>query len=220
VDFNRYAYAGNDPINFSDANGHVAGTPSSRKEQERRAAEAARNNEITQLSRRLHGHFRNSFSDVLYNPGNRSLFRGHSSDIILNAAAQALGRWQLSASGRADDATFDMATPIPACGGIRLCLVSLRGLLARGLEGELPRGIVYLRTDLTGGLRPYVGQAQSADHYLARQIVHARNFPSSDFRFSIIDRANPGTNLTIAEHRAIQSITGGRERVSHLLCQI
>ncbi len=210
VGTNRYAYAGNDPVNFSDPNGHVAGTPSSRKEQERRAAEAARNNEITQLSRRLHGHFRNSFSDVLYNPENRSLFRGHSSDIILNAAAQALGRWQLNASGRADDATLDMATLIPAGGGIRLGLVGLRGLFARGIEGELPRGIVYLRTDITGRLAPYVGQTQSADHFLARQTAHARNYPNSRFEFEILTNANPGRDLSIAEHRAVQSLTGGQ----------
>ena len=40
VDFNRYAYAGNDPINGSDPNGHAAGAPPDKAEQERRQKEA------------------------------------------------------------------------------------------------------------------------------------------------------------------------------------
>ncbi|MEI6535789.1 MAG: RHS repeat-associated core domain-containing protein [Verrucomicrobiaceae bacterium] len=42
VDINRYAYAGNDPVNMSDANGHSSGAAApSKEEQDRRAREAA-----------------------------------------------------------------------------------------------------------------------------------------------------------------------------------
>lgn len=49
----------------------------------------------------------------------------------------------------------------------------------------------------------------NADRYLARQIEHARAFPNSKFEFEIIDRANPGSALDIAEHNFIQELTGG-----------
>jgi RHS repeat-associated protein len=48
VDINRYAYAGGDPVNGSDANGH-----SSRSEEERSAAQSSRNRELVQRASEL-----------------------------------------------------------------------------------------------------------------------------------------------------------------------
>jgi hypothetical protein len=87
-------------------------------------------------------------------------------------------------------------------GGIR------RGAVGAA-ERAVPNGIVYLRTDITGKLSPYGGQAINDARFLARQAEHARAFPNSEFKFSIIDRANPGRSLDIAEHNYIQELTGG-----------
>jgi hypothetical protein len=70
-------------------------------------------------------------------------------------------------------------------------------------------GIVYLRTDVTGKLAPYVGQAMNNKRYIARQIEHAKAFPKSEFSFDIVDTADPGVQLDIAEHNFIQALTGG-----------
>jgi hypothetical protein len=72
-----------------------------------------------------------------------------------------------------------------------------------------PNGIVYLRTDITGRLAPYGGQAINDARYLARQGEHARAFPNSKFEFEIVNRANPGTDLYIAEQNFVQELTGG-----------
>lgn len=66
-----------------------------------------------------------------------------------------------------------------------------------------------MRTDLTGTLAPYGGQAINDARYLARQAEHARAFPDSQFQFIIVDRANPGRELDIAEHNFIQELTNG-----------
>ena len=73
-----------------------------------------------------------------------------------------------------------------------------------------PEGVIYLRTDLTGILAPYGGQAMSEARFLARQAEHARANPGSRFSFEIVDRARPGLDLDIAEHRFIQTLTGGQ----------
>src|SRR5207249_3544063 len=76
-------------------------------------------------------------------------------------------------------------------------------------EKVASEGIVYLRTDVTGKLAPYVGQVINNKRYIARQIEHAKAFPKSEFRFDIVDRADPGVQLDIAEHNFIQGVTGG-----------
>ncbi|HEX8223317.1 MAG TPA: hypothetical protein VF605_05830, partial [Allosphingosinicella sp.] len=73
-----------------------------------------------------------------------------------------------------------------------------------------PQGVVYLRTDLSGTLAPYGGQALSEARFLARQAEHARANPNARFTFDIVDRARPGLDLDIAEHRFIQMLTGGQ----------
>jgi len=44
---------------------------------------------------------------------------------------------------------------------------------------------------------------------LERQVKHARAYPDADFEFTIVDRANPGVDLDVAEHNYIQELTGG-----------
>jgi hypothetical protein len=55
-------------------------------------------------------------------------------------------------------------------------------------------GIVYRRTDLSGG-KPYIGQAISDSRYAARQLEHGRANPFADFEFELIGSAEPGTPL-------------------------
>jgi hypothetical protein len=81
---------------------------------------------------------------------------------------------------------------------------------AAAVEGEMiAEGVVYSRIDLNGEILPYGGQAQSYDRYLQRQIEHARRHPDADFDFTIVDRADPGVDLDVAEHRYIQQLTEG-----------
>jgi hypothetical protein len=84
--------------------------------------------------------------------------------------------------------------------------------LSRGGPAAIPsapEGVVYLRTDRSGNLAPYGGQANSEARYLQRQAEHARNHPDADFEFAIVRRAQPGVELDIAEHNFIQELTGG-----------
>ncbi|HEX2970890.1 MAG TPA: hypothetical protein VHP11_01075 [Tepidisphaeraceae bacterium] len=71
---------------------------------------------------------------------------------------------------------------------------------------EVREGVVYLRTDAAGGLKPYVGQSQSWERYLARQREHAADFPDSFFQFKVLGRADPGTALDVAEETWIRQL--------------
>ena len=75
---------------------------------------------------------------------------------------------------------------------------------------EAPEGIVYRRTDLNGEIKPYVGQSKNDSRFLARQKEHARKHPDAEFKFDEIARADPGDALDIAEHKALQELTGGQ----------
>lgn len=111
------------------------------------------------------------------------------------------------------------ARPVAAAqGGAELEVVGLaqKSLIRGPTEGlgvppgpAVPDGVVYSRIDLNGSVLPYGGQAQSYERYLERQIEHARAHPDADFEFTIGDRANPGVELDVAEHRYIQELTGG-----------
>jgi RHS repeat-associated protein len=80
---------------------------------------------------------------------------------------------------------------------------------AAATEGEVADGLIYLRTDTTGKLAPYVGQTTEANE-LARQAAHARAYPNSRFEFETLESGIPkGSQLDIAEHNAIQARTGG-----------
>jgi hypothetical protein len=69
-------------------------------------------------------------------------------------------------------------------------------------------GVIYLRTDAAGGLKPYVGQSMSWERYLARQAEHANDFPNSFFKFKELERVAPGTSLDVAEESWIRQLGG------------
>jgi len=83
-------------------------------------------------------------------------------------------------------------------------------LMTVASEGLLrnPKGIVYERIDKTGNLKPYVGQAKSAERFAARQKEHARANPRSDFEFKKIDKGKPGKNLNKKEQKALDARGG------------
>lgn len=73
-------------------------------------------------------------------------------------------------------------------------------------------GIIYLREDLTGNLKPYVGQAKNEARYLARQAEHARANPDSHFKFKVIDKGSANgnfpTSLDMKEQKALNKLGG------------
>lgn len=73
-------------------------------------------------------------------------------------------------------------------------------------------GVIYLRTDVTGGLKPYVGQAKSEARFLARQREHVKKYPNADFEFEILNRGsakgNFPTQLDIMEQNALNRFGG------------
>lgn len=75
-----------------------------------------------------------------------------------------------------------------------------------------PEGIIYLRTDRTLGLKPYVGQVKSEARYITRQAEHARANPNADFEFKIIDRGSTSgkfpTSLDRKEQQALDRLHG------------
>lgn len=88
-------------------------------------------------------------------------------------------------------------------------MAAASGILAFRPSGD---GIIYLRTDLTGKLKPYVGQAKNEARYLARQAEHARAHPDSYFRFKVIDngsaRGSFPTSLDVKEQKALNKLGG------------
>ena len=76
-------------------------------------------------------------------------------------------------------------------------------------EGE---GVIYLRTDKTGVLKPYVGQAKNEARYISRQAEHARANPNADFDFKIINKGSANgnfpTSLDVKEQQALEKIGG------------
>jgi Pretoxin HINT domain len=70
-------------------------------------------------------------------------------------------------------------------------------------------GLIYLRTDATGALEPYIGRTTQGGQ-LAREAAHSRAFPNSDFKFTTVESGiQRGAPLDIAEHGALQELTGG-----------
>ena len=82
------------------------------------------------------------------------------------------------------------------------------GLVPQPALETVADGVVYLRTDVTGGLKPYVGKSQSWERYLVRQGEHARDFPNSFFTFNELGRAIPGKALDVAEESWIRQLGG------------
>ncbi|WP_164894618.1 RHS repeat-associated core domain-containing protein [Mesorhizobium sp. M7A.F.Ca.US.006.04.2.1] len=93
VGTNRYAYAQNDPVNNADNNGHVASTPSSAQVAKDRAAAEKQAREQDKQADRLASALRNADGDL-------SVLDGASPEVT----RKALGKYNLSRSGRADTA--------------------------------------------------------------------------------------------------------------------
>lgn len=87
----------------------------------------------------------------------------------------------------------------------------LAGVPIEGAAAE-NGGIIYLRTDRTGGLKPYVGQVKSEARYLIRQTEHARDYKNADFEFKIINRGSANgqfpTSLDVKEQQALDNLNG------------
>jgi RHS repeat-associated protein len=97
VGTNRYAYAGNDPVNKSDPNGHATGCGSGCQEQaNRQRQEEARRNTVEKKAKELSQKV--SFSDL--QKGNLGALRGAAPEVAQRAVEIRLQ----SASGRADTA--------------------------------------------------------------------------------------------------------------------
>jgi len=80
--------------------------------------------------------------------------------------------------------------------------------IPRSTLDVVPDGVVYLRTDLSGGVKPYVGQSMSWDHYLLRQVDHSNRFPNSEFIFKELGRADAGIPLHVLEESWIRQLGG------------
>jgi hypothetical protein len=103
----------------------------------------------------------------------------------------------------------DLGAALGAAGRLGSSLLGRLTLGGTAAETAAGDGLVYLRTDTTGALKPYIGQTTEANE-LARQAAHARAFPNSRFEFTTIESGIPkGSALDIAEHNAIQDLTGG-----------
>src|SRR5262249_16010254 len=72
---------------------------------------------------------------------------------------------------------------------------------------ETADGIIYLRHDATGGMKDYVGQAESEARFAERKVEHAEDYPKASFEFHVLDRAAPGKALDVAEESWI--LAGG-----------
>jgi Pretoxin HINT domain len=69
-----------------------------------------------------------------------------------------------------------------------------------------PPGVIYLRRDLNGIVKDdYVGQAESWERYEGRQLEHAADHPRSKFKFYVLDRGYPGTDLDVKEESWIRA---------------
>jgi RHS repeat-associated protein len=81
-------------------------------------------------------------------------------------------------------------------------------LLATPIGIAEAEGIIYERIDLTGKLKPYVGQVKNEQRFLKRMKEHARDHPNADFEFKIIDKGTPGRELDLLEQKALDKRGG------------
>jgi hypothetical protein len=83
-------------------------------------------------------------------------------------------------------------------------------LTTRSGEGE---GVVYERTNTAApGEKPYIGRSKSDDRYEERQQEHARDNPDANYKFKVVDRAEPGEPLRQAEQQQITARGGPTNR--------
>jgi len=205
-DLNLYAYVGNDPLNMTDPTGMEGTGPGNiddhygpqmsigsyfTNEQAQKSAPEFARGLLEGPLHAAYGSFQGMPSGILtpIGPSVGQVFH-------LPTANELFGEGTLvQQSGRYTSTTI-------------LSMASF-GLIRTAAPKAVPEGIVYQRTDLAGLLAPYGGQSIHEARFIARQAEHARAFPSSRFQFSIVDRASPGPQLDIAEHRFIQELTGG-----------
>ncbi len=55
---------------------------------------------------------------------------------------------------------------------------------------------------------PYVGQSKNAERYETRKREHRRDHPNANFEFEVLDRAEEGLTLDMAEETWIRKLGG------------
>jgi RHS repeat-associated protein len=99
VDFNRYAYAGNDPVNLSDPNGHKTGVPQSTRDQQRQERQREQRWERMQEQARSLSRLFQISGSPRTDRYNSSLGRAISQAYGPQVAAMALAQRNFMASG-------------------------------------------------------------------------------------------------------------------------
>jgi RHS repeat-associated protein len=182
VDINRYAYANNDPVNLSDANGHAAAANPSKKEQERRAEEARKQAELKKLQ---------AEADKLY----KKLKSANTREILAlldgansRAAAMALDKLNFFESGTA----YPSMGPddlLPTRFGPKVTAAILFGIgkasIKEGVEATA-KGGVYVLKDASGTV---VRCGRTCD-LARRRSEHARDPNLSKFQFEVIHKTD------------------------------
>lgn len=82
------------------------------------------------------------------------------------------------------------------------------GAALEGGGSAADQGIIYLRTDESGGLKPYIGQAKNLQRYEARQAEHAAANPDAQFNFEILEQGLPQSELDRYEQFYINAYGG------------
>jgi hypothetical protein len=134
VDVNRYAYANNDPINMSDANGHASGPGApSKEEQKRRSEQAKKEAETAKLNAQADSYIRKlslgSYEDNL---------RLADSIADPRVAAMVRSKVELMSSGRVnpDDTVFSL---IPAGGVAKITAAGIGKVFTTTAEKNLAK---------------------------------------------------------------------------------
>jgi RHS repeat-associated protein len=147
VDINRYAYAGNDPINASDPNGHhyttwagqKFGTESGHDYAFGTTSRSEAQSELgPKVAEYLKAHFTQSVWGVLRSNLDNRLTWGLDRDVKIHAAAIALAQARFAASGQVYTADEVFAL-LPGPGLIRLALGSLARPITATTASQLPK---------------------------------------------------------------------------------
>ena len=130
VDINRYAYANNDPVNMSDANGHAVGWAGSKEQQEARAEEfrkEAEREKLREAAKKLEQKL--SFGNPA---GNKKALKG--ADPLVAAIAIAHMNFMASGTVYADDTVLML---LPTGAVAKLGVAAAGKMLAKASEKEL-----------------------------------------------------------------------------------
>ena len=153
--------------------------------------------------------------------GETSLAYGLGVPIGTAGAATTAAAGTVAASGIAVSAQAAIDNVGGALGSIKGALSDMAGgfgdllgfgrarAIAAGDEaaGEDLSGIVYLRTDTTGGIKPYYGQT-TAERFDVRQYEHQVANPGAVFKYQVVGRAEPGSQLDRLEEYFIRGNGG------------